>query len=338
MSIELECDGRQDRILEAQRSSNFLALLGEIRPPTIERSSAAAARRGLLPWRLELCRVLSTLQGTTMMCVLPSLRDMYIVEGRYGLLLFVLAIEDDKRSMILPQASALKEHLKVEEFLSELPRFTVQEERLSREGQEGLRLLGVGVYCAREINIAIEVDALRFHGGALEVIAWVTGTEDEGLLRWTTGSPGIPLRSMERSQDLFSGDPPVVRVLREELQLLRSLATLVRKDLMRLRDMLVAKIDFMGEMEEVLQCIRANAVPSRWQKRSFPSCRPLSVWLIGLKIRAQWLEAAWGQRGHEPLCYRLDLFWRPRLLLLSHLRVAAQKLGRTDGGSTLVPV
>lgn len=132
-------------------------------------------------------------------------------------------------------------------------------------------------------------------------------------------------RSMERSQDLFSGDPPVVRVLREELQLLRSLATLVRKDLMRLRDMLVAKIDFMGEMEEVLQCIRANAVPSRWQKRSFPSCRPLSVWLIGLKIRAQWLEAAWGQRGHEPLCYRLDLFWRPRLLLLSHLRVAAQK-------------
>ncbi|CAK9115050.1 DNA polymerase epsilon catalytic subunit A (DNA polymerase II subunit A) [Durusdinium trenchii] len=90
----------------------------------------------------------------------------------------------------------------------------------------------------------------------------------------------------------------------------------------------VAKIDFMGEMEEavmVLQCIRANAVPSRWQKRSFPSCRPLSVWLIGLKIRAQWLEAAWGQRGHEPLCYRLDLFWRPRLLLLSHLRVAAQK-------------
>lgn len=31
MSIELECDGRQDRILEAQRSSNFLALLGEIR-------------------------------------------------------------------------------------------------------------------------------------------------------------------------------------------------------------------------------------------------------------------------------------------------------------------
>lgn len=109
-------------------------------------------------------------------------------------------------------------------------------------------------------------------------------------------------------------------------------------------------------------------------------------WLFGFLPR--WLEAAWGQRGHEPrlgknkycpfwagrqampnfitwylittvwsvwlalcmtdsigpslalrrLCYRLDLFWRPRLLLLSHLRVAAQKLGRTDGGSTLVPV
>ena len=56
----------------------------------------------------------------------------------------------------------------------------------------GLRLLGMGVYYAREINIAIEIEALKFQGGALEVMAWVTGTEDEGLLRWASGDPGTP--------------------------------------------------------------------------------------------------------------------------------------------------
>ena len=47
----------------------------------------------------------------------------------------------------------------------------------------GLQLLGMGVYYNREIAIAVEVDALRFQGGALEVMTWVTGTQDEGLLR-----------------------------------------------------------------------------------------------------------------------------------------------------------
>ena len=51
-----------------------------------------------------------------------------------------------------------------------------------------------GVYYSREITIAVEVDALRFHGGALEVMTWVTGTQDEGLLRWVSGNAGVPLR------------------------------------------------------------------------------------------------------------------------------------------------
>ena len=58
----------------------------------------------------------------------------------------------------------------------------------------GLRLLGMGAYYNREISVAVEVDALRFQGGALEVMTWVTGAEDEGLLRWATGNAGTPLR------------------------------------------------------------------------------------------------------------------------------------------------
>ena len=58
----------------------------------------------------------------------------------------------------------------------------------------GFQLLGVGAYYNREIQVALEVESIRFQGGALEVLARVTGTEDEGLLRWVSGSPGVPLR------------------------------------------------------------------------------------------------------------------------------------------------
>ena len=56
----------------------------------------------------------------------------------------------------------------------------------------GLRLLGMGVYYAREINIAIEIEALKFQGGALEVMAWVTGTEDEAFSGGPRGTRGPP--------------------------------------------------------------------------------------------------------------------------------------------------
>lgn len=132
-------------------------------------------------------------------------------------------------------------------------------------------------------------------------------------------------RSIERSdqEDPFGGDPPIAQVLRQELSSLLQLVSFLHCDLL-LRDLLVGQLDLSSEMAEVLRCIFSNTVPSRWRQRSFPSCRPLQGWFIGLKIRMQWLQAAWSQRGHEPLCHRLDFYWRPRQLLLSYLRVAAQ--------------
>lgn len=133
-------------------------------------------------------------------------------------------------------------------------------------------------------------------------------------------------RSIERSdqEDPFGGDPPIAQVLRQELSSLLQLVSFLHCDLLLLRDLLVGQLDLSSEMAEVLRCIFSNTVPSRWRQRSFPSCRPLQGWFIGLKIRMQWLQAAWSQRGHEPLCHRLDFYWRPRQLLLSYLRVAAQ--------------
>jgi len=134
-------------------------------------------------------------------------------------------------------------------------------------------------------------------------------------------------RSLERSeqQDPFHGDPPIAQVLRQELWSLLELVAFLRADLQQIRDMLVSKLELSPEMHEVLRNIFNNTVPTRWCQRAFLSCRPLQGWFIGLKIRLQWLHAAWSERGHEPLCHRLDFYWRPRQLLLSYLRVAAQK-------------
>eukprot|EP00434_Breviolum_minutum_P002143 symbB.v1.2.001890.t1/scaffold101.1/size361152/4 len=134
-------------------------------------------------------------------------------------------------------------------------------------------------------------------------------------------------RSLERSeqQDPFHGDPPIAQVLRQELWSLLELVAFLRADLQQIRDMLVSKLELSPEMHEVLRNIFNNTVPTRWRQRAFLSCRPLQGWFIGLKIRLQWLHAAWSERGHEPLCHRLDFYWRPRQLLLSYLRVAAQK-------------
>ena len=58
----------------------------------------------------------------------------------------------------------------------------------------GLRLLGEGKYWGRDINLAFEVESVQVQGGALEIIALVSGTEDEGFLRWLTAQSRTSVR------------------------------------------------------------------------------------------------------------------------------------------------
>eukprot|EP00435_Cladocopium_sp_Y103_P038520 s10_g10.t1 len=212
------------------------------------------------------------------------------MEGDKGSNQMLLVLAKIRPPAEVPAAAAaeLKQHLKVEEMLSELPRPSekLKEERWS---------------IALELLKPAKVRSRR----SIER----SEQQDVDLCGW----------------DPFGGDPPIA----QELSSLLQLVSFLHCDLLLLRDLLVGQLDLSSEMAEVLRCIFSNTVPSRWRQRSFPSCRPLQGWFIGLKIRMQWLQGAWSQRGYEPLCHRLDSYWRPRQLLLSYLRSAAQTFGKT---------
>eukprot|EP00439_Symbiodinium_sp_Y106_P005289 s4258_g1.t1 len=177
--------------------------------------------------------------------------------------------------------------------------------------------------------------------------------------------PSMPQRLPEellRSKSKVRGDPPVARTIRQELQSVVGLLSMLRRETAALRSLLThgsmqlvdkgqfgvpgflsflrlrvsvsvfASASVTGHMEldanllEVLDGILGNYLPSAWRRASFPCGKPLLGWAFDVRSRLQWLQTAWERlcSGSEPFCFRLDLLWRPRALLLATLRAAAR--------------
>jgi len=129
-----------------------------------------------------------------------------------------------------------------------------------------------------------------------------------------------------RSKSKVRGDPPVARTIRQELQSVVGLLSMLRRETAALRSLLTGHMELDANLLEVLDGILGNYLPSAWRRASFPCGKPLLGWAFDVRSRLQWLQTAWERlcSGSEPFCFRLDLLWRPRALLLATLRAAAR--------------
>ncbi|CAE7944039.1 DNAH6, partial [Symbiodinium sp. KB8] len=129
-----------------------------------------------------------------------------------------------------------------------------------------------------------------------------------------------------RSKSKVRGDPPVARTIRQELQSVVGLLSMLRRETAALRTLLTGHMELDADLLEVLDGILGNYLPNAWRRASFPCSKPLLAWAFDVRSRLQWLQTTWERlcSGSEPFCFRLDLLWRPRALLLATLRAAAR--------------
>jgi dynein heavy chain len=77
------------------------------------------------------------------------------------------------------------------------------------------------------------------------------------------------------------------------------------------------------ELEKALYSISNNQVPKSWQKRAYPSLKPLASWVEDFIERVKFFKAAVNEK---PKMYWISAFFFPQGFLTSVLQIHARKL------------
>jgi len=91
------------------------------------------------------------------------------------------------------------------------------------------------------------------------------------------------------------------------------------------------QLGFKGEltmsegMENLVECLKMEVIPPRWQKLAFPSTRPLTSWIVNLKERCTQLDDWTNDPSNFPKVVDLSKLFNPQSFLTAIKQVCCQQ-------------
>ena len=120
---------------------------------------------------------------------------------------------------------------------------------------------------------------------------------------------------------------PYQNVFLQECELMNTLISCILKTLKELEQGFAGELNMTDSMEALMMALYENRVPSKWEKLSWPSKRPLVGWISNLQDRLQQLTM-WASNPNEvPHCTWISGLMNPQSFLTAVMQVAAQEKG-----------
>jgi dynein heavy chain len=124
--------------------------------------------------------------------------------------------------------------------------------------------------------------------------------------------------------DAEGGRTPFVNVFFQECKYMNVLISEIRKSLEVLGLGLSGDLQMSDEMETTMNCLYDNKVPPTWEKRAYPSQRPLAGWVDNLRDRVKQL-ADWVAELMMPKVVWICGFFNPQSFLTAVMQSQARK-------------
>jgi dynein heavy chain len=96
----------------------------------------------------------------------------------------------------------------------------------------------------------------------------------------------VPDSALAKTTDVM----PYVQLLQQEVVALNNLLNSVRHSLSEIQQVLQGELQISREIEETMDALVENKVPSAWLRISYPSLRMLGAWVSDLCKRATYLR------------------------------------------------
>jgi len=88
---------------------------------------------------------------------------------------------------------------------------------------------------------------------------------------------------------------------------------------------LTGELQMSTRMEDLQNAMFLNRVPATWEKRAYPSLRPLGPWLDNLIMRAAQLQAWTEEPTTIPIVVAVNMLFNPQSFLTAIMQITAQK-------------
>jgi len=124
--------------------------------------------------------------------------------------------------------------------------------------------------------------------------------------------------------DAEGGRTPFVNVFYQECKYMNTLISEIKKSLEILGLGLSGDLQMSDEMEDTMNALYDNRVPSQWTKRAYPSMRPLAGWVDNLRDRVKQL-ADWAGELVMPKVVWICGFFNPQSFLTAVMQSQARK-------------
>ena len=124
--------------------------------------------------------------------------------------------------------------------------------------------------------------------------------------------------------DAEGGRTPFVNVFFQECKYMNTLITEIKKGLEVLGLGLSGDLQMSDEMEQTMNCLYDNNVPPTWEKKAYPSQRPLAGWVDNLRDRVKQL-ADWSGELMLPKAVWICGFFNPQSFLTAVMQSQARK-------------
>eukprot|EP00656_Telonema_subtile_P018041 TRINITY_DN1972_c0_g1_i11.p1 TRINITY_DN1972_c0_g1~~TRINITY_DN1972_c0_g1_i11.p1 ORF type:complete len:429 (-),score=144.42 TRINITY_DN1972_c0_g1_i11:186-1472(-) len=124
--------------------------------------------------------------------------------------------------------------------------------------------------------------------------------------------------------DAEGGRTPFVNVFFQECKYMNTLINEIRKSLEILGLGLSGDLQMSDEMESTMMCLYDNKVPPTWEKKAYPSQRPLAGWVENLRDRVRQLMD-WVSELNLPKVVWICGFFNPQSFLTAVMQSQARK-------------
>jgi len=112
-------------------------------------------------------------------------------------------------------------------------------------------------------------------------------------------------------------------VLQQEITRFNKLLVVIHKSLKDLRKALKGLVVMSGELEAMGTSLFNNQVPDMWAAKSYPSLKPLGLWVADLVRRMEFMDR-WIEKG-SPAVYWISGFFFPQAFLTGTLQNFARR-------------